>query len=148
LEFGSLESTLQRISRLSGGKTPLLVFDYLQRAAHTLGYQQLRHNVSMMTAQLRELGQRTNSAVLAISSLNRAGGDYGRGGAAQLDSLKESGDLEYGADTVMLLYPPAESTATAPAREVELKLAKNRFGPVGSLRLIFRPDLGVFRERV
>ena len=101
----------------------------------------------MMTAQLRDLAQRTEAAVLAISSLNRAGGDYGRGGAAQLDSLKESGDLEYGADTVMLLYPPSESTATPPAREVELKLAKNRFGPVGSMRLIFRPDLGVFRER-
>jgi len=147
LELGSLETSLKQMSREAGGKTPLLVYDYLQRAAHILGYEQLRHNVSMMTTQLRELGQRTNTAVLAISSLNRAGGDYGRGGAAQLDSLKESGDLEYGADTVMLLYPPAESSATPPAREVEMKLAKNRFGPVGSVRLIFRPDLGVFREK-
>ncbi len=146
LTLAQVEAMTREISQSHAGRTPLVVFDYLQRAAHGLGYEQLRHNVSAMTAQLRELGQQSRAAVIAISSLNRASGDYGRGGAAQLDSLKESGDLEYGADTVLLLYPPAEGRATPPARDVEVKIAKNRFGPVGTVRLIFRPDTGVFRE--
>ncbi len=126
----------------------LVVFDYLQRAAHALGYEQLRHNVSAITGEMREVALRQDMAVLAISSLNRAGGDYGRGGAAQLDSLKESGDLEYGADTVLLLSPAAEAMASPPARELELRVAKNRNGALGSVKLVFRPDLGVFREKL
>lgn len=132
------------LARIDAG---LLVFDYLQRAAHAVGYEQLRHNVSAMTGSLRDWAMGREAAVLAISSLNRSASDYGRGGAVQLENLKESGDLEYGADTVLLLYPPGESTATPPARDLELRLAKNRFGPLGSVRLIFRPDTGIFRER-
>jgi replicative DNA helicase len=126
----------------------LVVFDYLQRAAHSLGYEQLRQNVSLLTAELRELAMRLDCPLLAISSQNRAGGDYGKGGSGALDSLKESGDLEYGADTVSLLYYPNDNGNSLAARELEMKLAKNRFGPCGSLRLIFRPDLGVFREKL
>lgn len=126
----------------------LLIFDYLQRAAHGAGYEQLRHNVSAMTGQLRDWAMQRNAAVLAISSLNRSASDYGRGGGVQLENLKESGDLEYGADTVMLLYPPTDTSATPPARDLELRIAKNRFGPLATLRLVFRPDTGVFRERL
>lgn len=147
---------LERLCFLEGGpyfalqavEADLLIFDYLQRAAHGAGYEQLRHNVSAMTGQLREWAMNRKAAVLAISSLNRSAADYGRGGAVSLENLKESGDLEYGADTVMLLYPPSDSSAAPPARDLELRIAKNRFGPVGQLRLVFRPDLGVFRERL
>jgi len=125
----------------------LIVFDYLQRAAHGLGYDQLRQNVSLLSGELRDLSLRLNCAVIAISSQNRSSGDYGRGGTAQLDSLKESGDLEYSADTVTLLTVPVEANPVPPTRELELKLAKNRFGSVGSLRVIFRPDTGTFREK-
>lgn len=128
--------------------TDMLIFDYLQRAAHGAGYEQLRHNVSAMTGQLRDWAMQRNAAVLAISSLNRSASDYGRGGGVNLENLKESGDLEYGADTVMLLYPPGEASATPPARDLELRIAKNRFGPLATLRLVFRPDTGVFRERL
>ncbi len=133
-----------RVERL---EADFLIVDYLQRAAHGAGYEQMRHNVSSLTSRLREWAMRRNAPALAISSLNRAAADYGKGGSVQMENLKESGDLEYGADTVSLLYPPAESIATPPARDLELRVAKNRFGPLGSLRLIFRPDTGVFRER-
>lgn len=135
----------ERDSSEAGG---LIVFDYLQRAAHSLGYEQLRQNVSLLTGELRELSMRLDCPLLAISSQNRASGDYGKGGSGALDSLKESGDLEYGADTVSLLYYPSDTGNTIAARELEMKVAKNRFGPCGSLRLVFRPDLGVFREKL
>ena len=85
--------------------------------------------------------------MLALSSQNRAQGHYGNGkGVAALDSLKESGDLEYMADVVLFLTEAPERQARPPARAVDLTLAKNRHGDIGKLALIFRPDLGTLRE--
>lgn len=130
----------------AGSEQVLIVFDYLQRAAHGKGYEQLRHNVSAMAGELREMASRLQSPVIAISSQNRSVGDYGRGGSAQLDSLKESGDLEYAADSVLFLTQSRERTASDPARAIDLVVVKNRFGGTGTVPLIFRPDTGVFRE--
>jgi replicative DNA helicase len=145
LRLDAVESALRNL--LPAGRQALIIFDYLQRAAHSLGYEQLRQNVSLLTGELRDLSTRLDCPLIAISSQNRAAGDYGKGGSGSLDSLKESGDLEYGADTVSLLYSPNDASAAPPARELELKVAKNRFGAVGQFRLIFRPDTGVFREK-
>jgi replicative DNA helicase len=125
----------------------LVVFDYLQRAAQSKGFDALRHNVSCMAGDLRDLANRLGSPILALSSQSRSGGNYGAGGGtANLDSLKESGDLEYSADVVIFLRQSAERMANPPARAVDLVLAKNRFGDVGSVPLIFRADIGQLRQ--
>ena len=96
---------------------------------------------------LREMALRLHSPVLALASQNRSAGNYGNGkGSAALDSLKESGDLEYAADVVLFLTEAQERGATPPARAIELTVAKNRHGETGKMGLIFRPDLGIMRE--
>jgi replicative DNA helicase len=62
-----------------------------------------------------------------------------------LTSFKESGDLEYSADSALLLVQ-GKGSPIPPARAVSIKIAKNRFGDTGEVQLIFRPDIGVFRE--
>jgi replicative DNA helicase len=123
----------------------LVVVDYLQRMAHGRGYTDLRSNVSALVGELTDLARRLKSPVLALSSLSRAG--Y-RGGEARADlaALKESGDLEYGADVVMFLATPDERKATPPARAVDLVVGKNRYGELGSVPLVFRADIGLFGE--
>jgi replicative DNA helicase len=60
--------------------------------------------------------------------------------------LKESGDLEYSADSVLFLHPSEQRSVTDPARAIDLTISKNRFGSLGKVSLIFRPDLGLFGE--
>ncbi len=147
LSVGQIQGRVRQAQNESGRAEVFVVVDYLQRAAHQKGYDQLRHSVSALAGELREMANRTGGAVLAISSQNRSGGDYGKGiGAANLDSLKESGDLEYSADTAMFLTADGEGKATAPARAMKLVVLKNRFGATGVVSLIFRPDLGIYRE--
>jgi replicative DNA helicase len=62
-----------------------------------------------------------------------------------MDTLKESGDLEYSADAVAFLTESEERMATAPARALTLTVAKNRHGETGAVDLIFRPDRGDMR---
>jgi replicative DNA helicase len=131
----------------------LVIVDYLQlwaKVAEELrGSMSVRERVELLGSALRELAARLHSPVLALSSQNRAQGHYGNGkGTAALDSLKESGDLEYMADVVLFLTEAPERQARPPARAVDLTLAKNRHGDIGKMGLIFRPDLGTLREEV
>ena len=130
----------------------LIIIDYLQllaKASNELrGMATVRERVEVAGAMLRELATRLRSPVIALASQNRAEGNYdGLGkGSASLASLKESGDLEYGADLVCFLTPAKDRTAIAPARAVDLTIAKNRHGDTGRVDLIFRPDVGTLRE--
>ena len=141
---------LQAMHRHQAARCLVLV-DYLQlwaKVAEDLrGGFQVRERVEMLGGALRELAMRLRSPVVALASQNRGAGNYGNGkGSAALDSLKESGDLEYAADTVLFLVEAPERQALPPARAVDLILAKNRHGDVGKVALIFRPDLGTLRE--
>jgi replicative DNA helicase len=95
--------------------------------------------------------------VLAIASQSRKAGNYGgddaqenETGSARLDSLKESGDLEYSADAVAFLTPPISDPSRSarvvePNRAVDLTVAKNRHGETGRVELVFRQAEGTIR---
>lgn len=129
----------------------LVIVDYLQLWAKVAedmrGNVSVRERVEVLGGMLRELVVELRSPVLALASQNRAQGNYGNGkGTAALDSLKESGDLEYAADVVLFLTEAKERQAVPPARAVDLTIAKNRHGETGRVDLIFRSDLGTLRE--
>ena len=142
---------LQMMHR-AGGDECLVVVDYLQlwakASAELRGMISARERVEALAGELRGLATRLKSPVLAIVSQNRAQGDYGANGkgAPTLDSLKESGDLEYAADVVMFLHPAKDRAAVEPTRAVDLTVAKNRNGEQGKVELTFRADTGVMRE--
>ena len=130
-------------------KQCLIIVDYLQLLARGGDYRnsEHRHNVSQFASDLRALACTLQSPVLAISSQSREGGQYGNGGgSANLASLKESGELEYGADVVMVLVPSSKRQCTPPARAVDLHVVKNRYGDLGMIPLVFRADTGSMRE--
>jgi replicative DNA helicase len=141
----------RRAMRQHQAERCLVVVDYLQlwaKVAEDLrGNFSVRERVDMLGGLLRELALSLHSPVLALASQNRSAGNYGNGkGSAALDSLKESGDLEYAADVVVFLTEAQERMATPPARAVELTIAKNRHGDTGKVGLIFRPDLGTMHQ--
>ncbi len=129
----------------------LVVVDYLQLWAKTSrelrGLADTRARVDALGGELIDLARRLDAPVLALSSQSRVGGAYGRGGGeAALDSLKESGDLEYAADVALFLTAAKERTAQPPLRAVDLTIGKNRHGPTGMVPLLYRPDRGWLRE--
>jgi replicative DNA helicase len=142
LQMGEVRAKIVKTRRSSiEHPSCLVILDYLQRAAMTQGYEETRRNVSSLVGQLRDLANYLQSPVLALSSQNRAKGYASR----DLDSFKESGEIEYTGDTAMFLNS-SERSAVPPGVAVELTVKKQRFGPLGSVQLIFRPDIGVFRD--
>jgi replicative DNA helicase len=144
LRIGQIRGKAQRLMNRFEATRCLIVVDYLQLYAKSAEHFQgmtVAARVELMGDQLGNLGKRLRSPVLAISSQTREG--YGSGGGATtLDTLKESGDLEYMAEAVAFLTEADDRMAQPPARAVDLTIAKNRHGEVGSINLLFRPDLG------
>jgi len=151
LTIPRLRATTRRLVERSNAKQCFVVVDYLQVWAKVSrefrDLNDARGKVDALGAELIDLAKKLGSPVLALSSQSRAAGRYGDGGGqAKLDSLKESGELEYMADIAMFLTEPSDREADGQARAVDLTLQKHREGPVGKVKLVFRPDQGHFRE--
>lgn len=81
--------------------------------------------------------------MLAIVSQSRAANYGGEGtGRAALDTLRESGDLEYMADVVMFLTS-SDRVAQPPTQALDLTIGKNRHGGTGKVPIVFRAEHGV-----
>jgi replicative DNA helicase len=86
--------------------------------------------------------------VLAVSSVNRAAyaSDAARPTTA---SAKESGSIEFDADVVLALADEKDEGVGLPPglKGVRLDVLKNRYGPTGSLPLVFDGTRGRFDPR-
>lgn len=98
--------------------------------------------------ELRQMARDLNSPVLAISSLNRDG--YKK---KSLDVFKESGAIEYDADSAIVMAPENESEDQAMnnpgcdnPRVIKLHFVKNRNGPLKTLTFKFYPAVSKFVE--
>lgn len=144
LSVSQLKAKALQLMQKSGKDKCLIVVDYLQRWAafqRENGFTDFRHTVRELVGELRELALRLKSPVLVISSQNRMGQ-----GTSRLSSLKESGDLEYDADSAMFLTKSEDRIGSGSVRMVDLHLEKNRYGDKGRVDLVFRPEFGLFRE--
>lgn len=79
---------------------------------------------------LKGLAAELNCPVIAIASLRRQ--EVGKVRRPQMSDLRQSGQIEYDAEKIMLLYC---EDVTVPIREVECNIAKNKDGPLDTVKL-------------
>lgn len=132
------------------GNKPAVFIDYLQLIQpadpRMTEKQQADYNVS----ELKRISRAFDLPVIAISSFNRAA--YSK--AADLDSFKESGGIEYGADVLLALQFEKQSDRTDQEEEkkrsdrrMELKVIKNRNGKTGgTVKLTYYAAFNIFIE--
>jgi len=131
----------------------LIVIDYLQ-LMHQKGKVESRQlEVSEISRGLKQLSKELDVPVMALSQLNRKVEER-KGGKPMLSDLRESGAIEQDADVVMFIHredEDAEDGAPPPpgrtAIPVELIVAKQRNGPVGSIDLVFMAEYTRFESR-
>lgn len=136
------------------GRAPIVMVDYLQILAPEDPRATEKQAVEASITDLRQISRDMRTPVIVVSSLNRS--SYS--GAVGLDSFKESGGIEYGADVLLGLQPrgmakglegvsdqakakkkSAEIVEKAKAKEtrpMDLIVLKNREGPTGGVAKI------------
>ena len=121
--------------RLSGGRRPLLIVDYLQIIAPYNDRATDKQNTDKAVLELKRISRDYKLPVIAISSFNRM--NYKE--AVSMEAFKESGAVEYSSDVLIGLqlkgagtkgFNPTDEKKKNP-REVELVVLKNRDGAVG-----------------
>ena len=144
-EIGAKARRLKRDRGLS-----LVIIDYLQLIAARGRFSNRNEEVSSITRGLKGLAKELKIPVLVLSQLTRAPERETR--SPQLADLRESGAIEQDADVVLFLHRPnlfkKKGEVTDEERgETELKIAKQRNGPVDSIPFVFIGKFTRFEER-
>lgn len=115
----------------------LIVLDYLQLMQGPANSDSRQQEISEISRSLKALARELKVPLIAISQLSRAV-EQRSDRRPQLSDLRESGAIEQDADLVILLlreeyYNPTEENKGV----AEVIIAKQRNGPVGSMKLAF-----------
>ena len=115
----------------------LIILDYLQLMRGSSGSENRQQEISDISRSLKALARELNIPVIAISQLSRAV-ESRTDHRPQLSDLRESGAIEQDADVVVLILREEYYNPTQDNQGIaEIIIAKQRNGPVGSMRLAF-----------
>ena len=118
----------------------LIVVDYMQLMRGAARSENRQQEISEISRSMKALARELDVPVIAISQLSRAV-EQRADHRPMLSDLRESGAIEQDADVVVLLlreeyYNPTEENKGI----AEAIIAKQRHGPVGTVKLAFLPE--------
>ncbi|MFC1658468.1 replicative DNA helicase [Candidatus Omnitrophota bacterium] len=124
----------------------MIILDYLQLMRGKERSENRQQEISEISRSLKALARELNVSLVAISQLSRAV-ESRTDRRPQLSDLRESGAIEQDADLVLLLLREEYYNPT-PANEglAELIIAKQRNGPVGTIKLVFIKEYARFEN--
>jgi len=124
----------------------LILVDYLQLMSSGSRVENRVQEVSYISRNLKVLARELNVPVLAAAQLSRAV-EQRADKEPQLSDLRESGSLEQDADIVMFIHrPELYDKDTLKKNIAQIKIAKHRNGPIGTVELVFRNNLAKFEN--
>ncbi len=127
LSPGGIDAALTAMSP----KPRLGIVDHVQRMNGGRRFRDRREEVTYISRRLKSLAQKHEIPLVAVCTLSRAV-ENRRPPRPVLADLKETGDLEYDADVVILLYWEGRYDVDSPRQFVtEAIVAKHRDGPTG-----------------
>lgn len=124
----------------------LIVLDYLQLMRGKISSESRQQEISEISRSLKALARELNVPIMAISQLSRAV-EMRQDHRPQLSDLRESGAIEQDADVVVLILREEYYNPTPENQgQAEIIIAKQRNGPVGSLKLTFIKEYAKFEN--
>jgi DNA primase catalytic core len=138
-ELSSLIAYLNKRERIGG-----VFIDYIQRMKTDAKTQDMRTKIAHISDSVLQIAKESGLPIILGAQLNRATQDS-KGGKPKLENLKEAGNLEEDANTVLSVYNESrekEETSEGESYkglrkvELEIKALKNREGEVNQTALL------------
>ena len=148
LTVGELRARARRMARQFGGTLGLIVVDYLQLMSGSASSDENRATeLGEISRGLKGLAKELQCPVLALSQLNRSV-ESRNDKRPMMSDLRESGAIEQDADIIMFIYRDDyynKDSSKEPGVS-EIIVAKQRNGPVGTIKLTFLKPLTRFEN--
>ena len=124
----------------------IIFVDYLTLITNENSDLPRHEQIAEVSRSLKALARELEIPVVALSQVTRDT----EGKRPMLSSIRESGSIEQDADVVLFLHRERnlerESTESLNVIETELIVAKQRNGPVGTIKLAFVPRFTKFEN--
>lgn len=112
----------------------LFILDYLQLLDAPQKTSNGNERMTLVSKAMKAAAKELDCPLIAISSLNRQSAKDGR--APTRTDLRETGQLEFDADVIILLHSDGNNPA---CRTVSVNVDKNKDGETGKCELLFYP---------
>ena len=123
----------------------MIMVDYLQLMAVKGKVESRQQEIAQISRGLKAIAKELNVPVLSLSQLSRRPEQRTGDHRPQLSDLRESGSIEQDADLVLFIYrDEVYNKETEEKGIAEIIIAKQRNGPIGDFKLVFRNDITKF----
>lgn len=145
LSPSELRSRSRRLMREHKG-LGLIVVDYLQLMQSPGTKENRATEISEISRSLKALAKELSVPLIALSQLNRSL-EQRPNKRPVMSDLRESGAIEQDADLIMFVYRDEVYNDESPDKgSAEIIIAKQRNGPIGTIRLTFRGEYTRFEN--
>lgn len=122
----------------------LIIVDYIQLMRSSRRIENRQQEIAEISRSLKEMARELEVPVLALSQLSRAV-EQTQDKRPTLSHLRESGALEQDSDVVMFIHRPEYYDPQTEAQGIaEIIVAKQRNGPIGTVKMVFLPRFTKF----
>ena len=125
-------------------RVELVIVDYLQIMQPENPRSSPHERIGLLALRMKNLAREVHVPIIVLSQITREGAK--RDGPPILSDLRDSGDIEAHADRVIFLHrqpnQPTEKETTA----IDVIVAKNRNGPIGTTTLFYRKAVLRFED--
>jgi replicative DNA helicase len=123
----------------------MVMVDYLQLMAIKGKIESRQQEISQISRGLKAIAKELNVPLISLSQLSRRPEQRMGDHRPQLSDLRESGSIEQDADLVAFIYRDEVYNKDSEEKGIaEIIIAKQRNGPIGDFKLVFRNDITKF----
>ncbi len=142
LTVGEIRAKCRRLKKTYG--LDMIVIDYLQLIQGDGKSENRQQEVSRISRTLKQIAKELEVPVIALSQLSR-GVEQRQDKRPMMSDLRESGSIEQDADIVAFLYrDDYYDKETEKKNVIEIIIAKQRNGPIGTVELVYLKNYNKF----